>query len=188
MLQPHPQERGGCPFRSYSPSDLTPLLFPILGPNLHIQEAIAKEMKAGRPTAACKTLMAFTLYKMQHKISSTTPGSSLEQVPHHDSGKQSQKLVGSGCGECHHKTGLGGCEAAAGSSTPGTQRKPCGTVQTSATKVDALCSTKGASRGGTAGGSFTCDIEDITAMMPQCLFNRPSQYYLKVVSAARSSP
>lgn len=169
---------------------------------MHIQESIAKEMEAGRPTAACRTLMAFTKLKLQHKISSTTAVSGLEQVSHHATGKQPQRLVGSGCGECQHNADMDGCEGTVGFSTIGTTQTKtgtCWTVQTSATVVDGSCSTKVGSGGSTVcdadcssiknttGGGFICDIEDITAMMPQCLFNRPAQYYLKVVNAVRPS-
>ncbi|KAG7164085.1 DNA primase large subunit-like 2 [Homarus americanus] len=61
-LQSQPSELGGCPFTSYGEDELSVLLYPILGDHLQLQEDVIKEVKAGRPNAACKTLSAFTIY------------------------------------------------------------------------------------------------------------------------------
>ena len=79
-----------------------------------------------------------------------------------------------------------------------TQRETCGTSQTPSkadpgkgcSRVSAVCAAGCPGCPGetnTAGGIFVVDIEDITALMPQCLFNRPSQYYLKVVNGEKLS-
>ncbi|XP_071549404.1 uncharacterized protein [Panulirus ornatus] len=61
-LWSQPSETGGCPFTSFDEERLSYLLSPILGTNIHIQETIMKEVKAKRPYAACKILLAFTVF------------------------------------------------------------------------------------------------------------------------------
>ncbi|XP_045603399.1 uncharacterized protein [Procambarus clarkii] len=61
-LQPQPLEVGGCPFTSYSEDELSDLFNPLLENHLEMQEAITKEVKAGRPSAACKILLALTIF------------------------------------------------------------------------------------------------------------------------------
>lgn len=61
-LWSQPSETGGCPFTSCGQEDLSFLLSPILGNNIELLEAITKEVKAGRPSAACKIVLAFTIF------------------------------------------------------------------------------------------------------------------------------
>ncbi|XP_063842105.1 uncharacterized protein LOC135089871 [Scylla paramamosain] len=197
QIESHPQEKGGCPFSTYRPDQVMPLLQPLLGTNTHIEDVISMEMMAGRPSAACKTLMAFTLLKMQQKVTNTTPNSSLEQAGHRVTGEIGlSRLVGPNAApEC-------GAVLATTTTTTiimTTQREARGISQTHTTGDAGLHTSggEGCSRGSavcdagcpgkinTAGGKFVVDIEDITALMPQCLFNRPSQYYLKVVSGEK---
>ncbi|KAG0723232.1 putative DNA primase large subunit [Chionoecetes opilio] len=59
-IQPSAQDRGGCPFASHAPEHVA-LLEPLLGPNAAVGRAIRREVRAGRPSAACKTFMALAL-------------------------------------------------------------------------------------------------------------------------------
>ncbi|XP_053656083.2 uncharacterized protein [Cherax quadricarinatus] len=61
-LLPQPLETGGCPYASYDEAELSLLLNPILKDHLQLQNIIMKEVKAGRPNAACKIVLAFTLF------------------------------------------------------------------------------------------------------------------------------
>ncbi|KAK3856881.1 hypothetical protein Pcinc_036833 [Petrolisthes cinctipes] len=58
-MKPQPQEPGGCPFTSQAIEDIIHLS-PRLHDTPHIQQAIAKEMRTGRPNSACKILLGYT--------------------------------------------------------------------------------------------------------------------------------
>lgn len=61
-IEPNLQDVGGCPFSGSDFKEILPQLNSLVGPNKHILEVIAKEMRANRPLAACQTLMAYTKY------------------------------------------------------------------------------------------------------------------------------
>lgn len=85
-MKPQPQESGGCPFTSLGIEDII-LLTPHLHNSPHIQQAIAKEISSGRPSTACKMLLAHA------KLMYSVTGGGHKQDPSkccNGSGKQRQ--------------------------------------------------------------------------------------------------
>lgn len=62
-MQPQPTEPGGCPFTSSREEELSALLHPVLHGNLQLLEKVIEKVQAKRPTAACKVVLAYTIYR-----------------------------------------------------------------------------------------------------------------------------